>query len=217
MRINIERKGDEVKKQIDKHYDALIKKLTKQRDELKQQVGNVVSLKKKSVTKQLQELGNAHKELLKTEKLKEVVENSSDHEVLSTEKEVKHCMQQVTNQYKKVSKNPVQSDNMEFHPSNLQFPQFGTVLVPDPIAIKVLSLPTHAFVNQPVVVNIVTMDHNGQQCCKKGSEVFAVVEDGKETHDLQVKDNKNGTYRTFYVATQPGKMKLSAQLNGQTL
>ena len=218
MREKIGEKGDQINKQIDEHYDSLVEELMMQKEDLKKQVHKVVSLKQEAVTAQLEEIGNVYKDLLKTNELKEVVINSSDHEILSTKKEVKHRMQQATSRYNKLSKKPVQSDSMEFLPSKIAFPQFGKMLVPDPIAIEVATLPSHAFVNQPIQVTIATKDHNGKRCLKGGSLISAVVENGKDAYDLEVTDNKNGSYSASFVSTKPaGKITLSVQLNGQTL
>jgi len=129
MMKDIKEQGDEVNKQIEEHYDELIQKLMKQKDQMKEKVHETISQKVEALTTQLKKVDSLQAELASMKESKAVVEKNSDQNVLCAKKQLIADMQRLTEKYKKLSKCPVQSDVMEFIPTEGSFPQFGNFFV----------------------------------------------------------------------------------------
>jgi len=125
MKVKIRQQGEEVNKEIDQHYDELVQKLMEQKEQLKQQVHDTVSQNKKVLTTQLEEVEYVQAEMLSMKELKEAVEKSSDQEALSAKKQVIDRMQQLTDKYKKLNSQPVESTKLHFVPNKGLLPKFG--------------------------------------------------------------------------------------------
>ena len=220
MGKKIRRQGDEVDKKIDQHYDELVKKLMKQKEELKQRAHDAVSQKEKALRAQLGEVEYAQAEVLSMKELKDAIEKSSDQEALSAKKQVIDRMQQITDKFKKLNTDPVQSATMEFVPSKESFPQFGQLFTHiDPGACEVVNLPNHRIpVGKELKFSIITKYRNGSRCSIGGSEVSVQLEcNTGEVRSAQVKDNNDGSYMASLVAQQVGEVKLSVSINGQQI
>ena len=119
------RRGEEVDKKIDQYYDELLQKLMKQKDEVKQQAHDAVSQKEKAMITQLEEVASMQAKFMSMKELTDALEQSSDQEALSAKREVTDRVQQLTNVYKKVNIQPVESAAMDFIPTKEPFPVFG--------------------------------------------------------------------------------------------
>ena len=76
-----------------------------------------MSQKERALRVQLDEAEHAQVEVLNMKELKDTIEKGSDHEVLSAKKQVIHCMQQITDKFKKLNTDPLQSAKNHFHSS----------------------------------------------------------------------------------------------------
>ena len=111
----IRRRGEEVDKKIDQYYDELLQKLAKQKDEVKQQALDAVSQKQKAMITQLEEVASMQAKLMSMKELSDALEQSFDHEALSAKKQVTDRVQELTDKYKNLINQPVESAVMEFY------------------------------------------------------------------------------------------------------
>ncbi|XP_065908696.1 E3 ubiquitin-protein ligase TRIM71-like [Dysidea avara] len=214
----IRKQGDEVNKQIDRHYVELVEKLMKQKDQVKQQVRDTVSQKEKALTTQLDEVDSTQAKLVSMKELNDALEKSSDQEALSAKKQVIDGMQQLTEKYKKVNKHPVQSASMEFTPSKDPFPQFGSFSAVNLYSSEVANLLQSIIVGKMVEVTIITKDSNGDHCSTGGHKVF--VQSKSFTGNVtvgEVRDNNDGSYVASLVGENVGEAKLHVSINGQEI
>ena len=219
MRKKIRRRGEEVDKKIDQYYDELIQKLMKQKDEVKQQAHDAVSQKEKAVTTQLEEVASMQAELMSMKELTDALEQSSDQEALSAKKQVSDHVQQLTNKYKKLNIQPVESSAMDFVSTIEPFPLFGHLFAyVNSHNSEVINLPQCIPVGKKVELVIVTKDSNGDHCVKGGSQVCVQLK--SFTGDVtagEVRDSNDGSYMASFVAEQVGEAKLSVAINGEQI
>ena len=172
MKKKIKRRGEEVDKKIDGYYDELMQKLTKQKDEVKQQAHDAVSQKLEVLTTQLEEVTLMQAELMSMKELTDALEQSSDQEALSAKKQVSDCVQQLTNEYKKLKFQPIKSSAMDCVPTKDPSPLFVNLYAyVDPYATEVNSLSQCALVGKKVEFMIITKFKSGGTCSTGGSHV----------------------------------------------
>ena len=219
MKKKSRRRGEEVDKKIDRYYDKLLLKLTKQKDEVKQQAHDAVSQKEKAMITQLEELESMQAELMSMKELTDALEQSSDQEALSAKREVTDRVQQLTNAYKKVNIQPVESATMDFVPTKEPFPAFGHLFAyVNPHTSEVIKLIECTLVSKKVEFTIMTKYRNGCPCISGGSQVSVQLK--SFTGDVtagEVRDNNDGSYMASFVAEQVGEAKLSVSINGEQI
>ena len=219
MKKKIRRRGKEVDKKIDQYYDELLQKLMKQKDEVKQQAHDAVSQKEKAVTTQLEEVASMQAELMSMKELTDALEQSSNQEALSAKKQVSDRVQQLTNKYKKLNIQPVESSAMDFVPTKEPFPLFGHLYAHvNPHTSEVTKLSQSTLVGRKVEFSIVTKDSNGNRCIKGGSQVCVQLK--SFTGDItagEVRDNNDGSCMACFVPEQVGEAKLSVAINGEQI
>ena len=219
MKKKIRRRGEEVDKNIDRYYDELLQKLMKQKDEVKQQARDAVSQKEKAMITQLEEVASMQAKLMSMKELTDALEQSSDQEALSAKREVTDRVQQLTNAYKKVNIQPVESAAMDLVPTKETFPVFGHLFAyVNPHTSEVIDLTRRILVGKKVEFAIVTKDSNGGPCIRGGSQVSVHLK--SFTGDVtagEVRDNNDGSYMASLVAEQVGQAKLSVSINGEQI
>ena len=162
MKKKTRRRGEEVDKKIDRYYDELLQNLMKQEDEVKQQASDAVSQKEKAMITQMEEVASMQAKLMSMKELTDALEQSSDQEALSAKREVTDRVQQLTNAYKKVNIQPVESATMDFVPIKEPFPVFGRLFAyVNPHTSEVINLTRYILVGKKVEFAIVTKDSNG--------------------------------------------------------
>ena len=213
------RRGEEVDKKIDRYYDELLQKLMKQKDEVKQQARDAVSQKEKAMITQLEEVTSMQAKLMSMKELTDALEQSSDQEALSAKKQVTDRVHQLTNAYKKVNIQPVESAAMDFVPTKDPFPVFGHLFAyVNPHTSEVNNLPQCTLVGKKVEFAIVTKDSNGDRYVKGGSQVSVQLK--SFTGDVtagEVRDNNDGSYMASFVAEQVGEAKVLVSINGEQI
>ena len=213
------RRGEEVDKKIDRYYDELLQKLMKQKDEVKQQAYDALSQKEKAMITQLDEVTSMQAKLLSMKELTDALEQSSDQEALSAKREVTDRVQQLTNAYKKVNIQPVESAAMGFVPTKKPFPVFGHLYAyVNPHTSEVINLKQCNVVGKKVEFTIITKYRNGGPCISGGSQVSVQLK--SFTGDVtarEVRDNNDGSYMASFVAEQVGEAKLSVSINGEQI
>ena len=210
------RQGEEVDKKIDQYYDELLQKLMKQKDEVKQQARDAVSQKEKAMISQLDEMTSMQAKLMSMKELTDALEQSSDQEALSVKKQVTDRVHQLTNAYKKVNIQPVESAAMDFVPTKDPFPVFGHLF--DPHTSEVHNLPQCTLVGKKVEFMITTKYINGGPCISGSSQVSVQLK--SFTGDVtagEVGDNNDGSYMGSFVAEQVGEAKVSVCINGEKI
>ena len=212
-------RGEEVDKKIDRYYDELLQKLMKQKDEVKQQAHDAVSQKEKAMITQLEEVASMQAKLMSMKELTDALEQSSDQEALSAKKQVTDRVQQLTNAYKKVNIQPVESAAMDFVPTKEPFPVFGHLFAyVNPHTSEVINLPQCTLVGKKVEFTIFSKDSNGDCYVKEDSQVSVQLK--SFTGDVtagEVRDNNDGSYMASFVAEQVGEAKLSVSINGEQI
>ena len=212
----IRKHGEDVNKEIEQHYDRVIQQLIEQRDQLKQQARNTLSQEEKVVTTRLEEVEYAPAETMSMKELNDALEKSSDQEVLSAKKQVTDRMQQLTNKYKKLKAQPVQSAVMEFIPIKQPFPQLRllcSTAKPDPHNCETADIiPGYTFVGKEVKFTIITNDYKGCRCYQEDNQVSVHLGVKATT---QIKDNKDGSYIASFNTLQVGQVKVSVLVNGE--
>ena len=213
------RRGEEVDKKIDRYYDDLLQKLMKQKDEVKQQAHDAVSQKEKAMITQLEEVASMQAKLMSMKELSDALEQSSDQEALSAKREVTDRVQQLTNAYKKVNIQPVESAAMDFVPTKEPFPVFGHLFAyVNPHTSEVIDLTECSLASKKVEFTIITKYRNGGPCISGGSQVYVQLK--SFTGDVtagEVRDNNDGSYMASFVAEQVGEAKLSVSINGEQI
>ena len=213
----IRKRGEEVDKNIDSNYDKLLEKLMKQKDEVKQQARDAVSQKEKAMIAQLEEVASMQAKLISTKELTDALEQSSDQEALSAKKQVTDRVERLTNAYKKVNIQPVESSTMEFIPTKDPFPVFGHLFAyVNPRTAEICNLTECTLVGKKVEFTIITKYRNGGPCISGGSQVS--IQLTSFTGDVttgEVWDNNDGSYTASFVAEQVGEVKLSVSINGE--
>ena len=211
------RQGEEVDKKIDRYYDELLQKLMKQKDEVKQQAHDAVSQKEKAMITQLEEVTSMQAKLMSIKELTDALEQSSDQETLSAKKQVTDRVHQLTNAYKKVNIQPVESAAMDFVPTKDPFPVFGHLFAyVNPHTSEVNNLPQCTLVGKKVEFTIVTKYRNGDPCTSGGSQVSVQLK--SFTGDVtagKVRDNHDGSYMASFVAEQVGEANVLVCINGE--
>ena len=192
----------------------------KQKDEVKQQAHDAVSQKEKAVTTQMEEVTSMQAELMSMKELTDALEQSSDQEALSAKKQVSDRIQQLTNKYKKLNTQPVESSAMDFVPTKEPFPLFGHLYAyVNPHTSEVINyLSQHIIVGKKVEFAVFTKDINGDHCVKGGSQVCVQLK--SFTGDVtagEVRDNNDGNYMASFVAEQVGRQRLSVAINGEQI
>ena len=213
------RQGEEVDKKIDQYYDELLQKLMKQKEEVKQHAHDAVSQKEKAMITQLEEVTSMQAKLMSMKELTDALEQCSDQEALSAKKQVTDHVHQLTNAYKKVNIQPVESAAMNFVPTKDPFPVFGHLFAyVNPHTSVVNNLPQCTLVGKKVEFTIITKDSNGDCCVKGGSQVSVQLKSftGNVTA-VEVKDNNNGSYMASFVPEQVGEAKVLVSINGEQI
>ena len=212
-------RGEDVDKKIDQYYDKLLQKLMKQKDEVKQQARDAVSQKEKAMITQLEEVASMQAKLMSMKELTDALEQSSDQEALSAKREVTDRVQQLTNAYKKVNIQPVESAAMDFVPTKEPFPVFGHLFAyVNPHTSEVINLPQCTLVGKKVEFTIFSKDSNGDCYVKEDSQVSMQLK--SFTGDVtagEVRDNNDGSYMASFVAEQVGEAKLLVSINGEQI
>ena len=151
--------------------------------------------------------------------LTDALEQSSDQEALSAKKQVSDRVQQLTNKYKKLNIQPVESSAIDFVPAKESFPLFGNLYAyVNPHTFEVTGLPQCITVGKMVEFTIITNDSNGDRFVKGGSQVCVQLK--LFTGDVtagEVRDNNDGSYMASFVAKQVGEAKLSVAINGEQI
>ena len=212
------RRGEEVDKKIDRYYDELLQKLMKQKDEVKQQAHDAVSQKEKAMTTQMQEVASMQAKLMRMKELTDALEQSSDQEALSAKRKVTDHVQQLTNAYKKVNIQPVESAAMDFIPTKETFPVFGHLFAYVNPYTSEVKLPRCTLVGKKVEFTIFSKNSNGDCYVKEDSQVSVQLK--SFTGDVtagEVRDNNDGSYMASFVAEQVGEAKLSVTINGEQI
>ena len=220
MKKKTRSRGEDVDKKIDRYYDELLQKLMKQKDEVKQQAHDAVSQKEKAMITQLEEVASMQAKLMSMKELTDALEQSSDQEALSAKREVTDRVQQLTNAYKKVNIQPVESAAMDFVPTKEPFPVFGHLFAyVNPHTSEVINLTPYILVGKKVEFAIVTKDSNGGPCIRGGSLVSVRLKlfSGDVNTAGEVRDNNDGSYMASFVAEQVGEAKLSVSINGEQI
>ena len=219
MKKKIRRRGEEVDIKIDRYYDELLQKLMKQKDEVKQQAHDAVSQKEKAMIMQLEEVASMQAKLMSTKELTDALEQSSDQEALSAKREVTDRVRQLTNAYKKVNIQPVESAAMDFVPTKEPFLVFGHLFAyVNPHTSEVTNLPQYAHVGKKVEFTVMTKYRNGSPCISGGTQVSMQLK--SFTGDVtagEVRDNNDGSYMASFVAEQVGEAKLLVSINGEQI
>ena len=219
MKKKIKRRGEDVDKKIDRYYDELLQKLMKQKDEVKQLAHDAVSQKEKTMITQLEEVASMQARLMSMKELTDALEQSSDQEALSAKREVTDRVQQLTNAYKKVNIQPVESAAMDFVPTKEPFPVFGHLFAyVNPHTSEVINLTQRILVGKKVEFAVVTKDSNGGPCIRGGSLVSVGLK--SFTGDVtagEVRDNNDGSYMASFIAEQVGEAKLLVSINGEQI
>ena len=213
------RQGEEVDKKIDQYYDELLQKLMKQKDEVKQQAHDGVSQKEKAMITQLEEVTSMQAKLMSMKELTDALEQSSDQETLSAKKQVTDRVDQLTDSYKKVNIQPVESAAMDFVPTKDSFPVFGHLFAyVNPHTSEVHNLPRSTLVGKKVEFMITTKYIDGVPCISGGSQVSIQLK--SFTGDVtagKVVDNNDGSYMGSFVAEQVGEAKVLVCINGEQI
>ena len=189
----------------------------KQKDEVKQQAHDAVSQKEKAMITQLEEVTSMQAKLMTMKELTDALEQSSDQETLSAKKQVTDCVHQLTNAYKKINIQPVESAAMDFVPTKDPFPVFGHLFAyVNPHTSEVNNLPQCTLVGKKVEFTIVTKYRNGGPCISGGSQVSVQLK--SFTGDVtagEVRDNNDGSYMASFVAEQVGEAKVLVSIDGE--
>jgi len=210
---------DEVKEKIDQYYDDLNRKLLSQKDLLKQQVDKIESQEEKAVTQQLEEVETVQDKVMNMMSLHDAAMDSSDQEFLSAKKQIVDCMQKLTETYKKMNTQPLETAIVKFSPAPESFPRFGSIHVhANPEATEIINLPSNIIVGKEVECTIITKYVSGSQQFQGGDKVAVTLRSSNgSVTSANVADNDDGSHRVSFVVQQIGEYELSISINGQEM
>ena len=216
----IKEQATEIDQEIDKCYVEQLNQLNKHHRELKKQLRGAVSQKEDALNKQLKYVTSLQDEIKDIKKLREGLEKTSDHKVLSTKKQdMEIHVQKVSEWYKNVNREPVEYDNFEFVPAESYSFLLGHLFTfANPHTSEVINLPGIAYCGHKVEFKIIAKDSKGKNCTKGGSQVCVQLK--SFTGDVtagEVRDNNDGSYMATFVAEQVGEAKLSVAINGEQI
>ena len=225
----IKEQSDEVDREIDQIYDNIIQVVMEQKAEVKQQAQNIVSQKEETAAVQLEEVEDVQAQVSKIMEFGNVVEASSDQEILTAEKQVENHIQVLTEKYEDLTAQSTQSTMigiLEFVPTEdytvLNLPQFGQLFTCiDPTASTVTNLPSYAPVFTTVEFSIISKYHTGHHCHIGGSKVSVVLKSYSTQielkADITIRDRKDGSYLVSFAAKEVGKIKIFMSVNEQEI
>jgi len=220
MKERIRRQGNEVKQEIDQHYETLFQNLMMQKEKLKQQVDNIVLQKEQALSVQKSEVDPLHQDLLQMKRRRETLDGISDQEVLSEMQNITDSMQWLNINCQNLNKHPVQSATLEYIPTKDPLPHFGQLFVfGSPRTSEITNLSRNSvFVGERVQATIITKDCNGVPCSKGGCKISAELKsvNGYVTFG-EVQDKSDGSYMVSVAGKEIGKAKLSVFINGYEL
>ena len=213
MKEKIRRQGNEVKQEIDRHYETLVRNLMMQKEQLKQQVDAIVVQKEQALTLQRAEVDPVHQELVQMKQQSDTLDGISDHKVLSDGQNITDNMRRLTGNCQNLNRHPVQSATVEFVPTSNPFPQFGQLFVSaSPRTSEITNLPrsNSVFVGERVQATIIAKDCNGIPCSKGGCQMSADLKSVSGNITIgEVQDKNDGSYVVSVVGKEIGKAKLS--------
>ena len=220
-RNKIGAQADDIDKEIDRYYEELHQRLQQQRDELKKELHEACRQKKKEVALQLEQMENTQAQLQNIKELNGAMKNGSDQEALLMKKQVVDDVKRISDSYKNLDAQPVQSATMEFVPVEeykKSIPQLGHLSHGDVYPLNCeIDLPQYAFEGK-VKFLLVTRDKNNHLYHKGGSKVVIHAQSSRgDVTPVEVVDNKDGSYSASFVANQVGEVKLSITIKGQQI
>ena len=216
----IKEQANEIDQEIDKCYVEQLQELNKHHKQLKKQLRDAVSQKEEALKEQLKDVTSLQDEIKDIKKLQEGLEKTTDHKILTTEKqETEIHMQKVSEQYKNVNREPVEYDNFEFVPAESYSFLLGHLFTfANPHTSEVINLPGIAYCGHKVEFKVIAKDSKGKNCTKGGSQVCVQLK--SFTGDVtagEVMDNNDGSCMASCVAEQVGEAKLSVAINGEQI
>ena len=212
--------ASEIDQEIDKCYYEQLRKLNEHHKQLKEQLHDAVSQKETALKEQLQDMKSVQDELVKLAKLREDLEKTSDHKVLSTKKQgIESRIQKVGKQYKQLNTQPVVYDTLEFIAIKTCTSLLGNLFTSaNPNTSEAIYLPGITHCGHKVEFKIITKDSKGQECTKGGNQVSVWLK--SFTGDVtagEVRDSNDGSYMASFVAEQVGEAELSVSINGEQI
>ena len=219
IRDKIIKQKDEVKRKIDQYYDDLNRALMRQKEQLKQQVDKIESQEEKAVIQQLEKVETVQEKVMNMKSLHDEAMDSSDQEFLSAKKQIVDRMQKLTENYKQMNTQPLETAIVKFSPAPESFPKFGSIHVhANPEAMEIIHLPSNIIVGKEVECTIITKYVSGSQHFQGGDKVAVTLKSSKgNVTSASVTDNDDGSHRVSFVVQQIGEYKLSISINGQEL
>jgi len=219
MQEKVKEQAIEIDQQIDKCYGEQIEKLNEQCKQLKKQLQDAVSQKGKTLKKQLKCVKLLQSELMDIKELREGLEKTPDHKVLSTkEQHVKSHMEKVINQFANLNTQPMEYDNLEFVPKKSSFLLGDLFTFANPHTSEITNLPGIAYCGCRIEFKIIAKDSKGKNCTKGGNQVCMQLK--SFTGDVttgEVMDNNDGSYMASFIAEQVGEAELSVSINGEQI
>ena len=210
---------NKINQQIDDYYDRLQLKLLQQKENLKKELQDISTQKKKAVSLQLEQIEHNKAQLESMKELNNAVIGGSDQEVLFMKKQISEDVKRLTNYYKELKTEPLESATMQFIPVEGWFPQFANLFYSDvdPLNSMVDKILPFAHLNKDFKFTILTKDAQGHICSNGGSKVIAQAQSSNTGNitTLVTRDNQDGSYEAFFVPKEVGEVKLSVIINGR--
>ncbi|XP_065891996.1 tripartite motif-containing protein 2-like [Dysidea avara] len=210
-KINLQ--ANDIDKDISKHYEQVQQLLQQQREDLRKEVQEALMQKKNKVLVQLERMEDIRTELECLKELNDEMKRGSDQETLLMKKCVLDDMKKLSDCYKKMDTEPVESATMEFMPvkedeqGNL-LPMFGMVYT---VEFEFVGAPEYAFAREETEFNII-----GNSSNKRRSEVIVQAQSSRgDVIPVKVVGDSNGNYLASFIAHRIGGVKILATTNGQ--
>jgi len=215
----ISKQGDDMITDIDKVYGDLIQNLIKQRDYIKKEVHEAVSQKDKVVRAQLNEVELLQAEASGVIDLFDKVQRGSNQEALSMKKQATDRMQKLSERYKGLNTQPLESDTMELVFHNISLPIFCRLFVNvDPTSCEIDNIPERIYKHVKSELKILAKYDSDNKCLKGGSRVSVQLEyNTGNVINAEVTDNNDGSYTASFEAPEVGKTKVLAFINDEEI
>ena len=124
VRIKIRKQSNEISKDIDLHYDKVIKNLLEQKEQVKQQLHGTVLEKERALTGQLEEVIQTQEDISDIKRIRDAVQENQDQEFLSGRDQLVSSLDRLIKKCEKLGQKPAESASINVTFANEPLPQF---------------------------------------------------------------------------------------------
>jgi len=209
----IEIKANDVEREIDKYFQWFQQQLQQQKEQLKKELHNASIKKKKEFSIQQQLLEGTKGELESLKELNDVIKKGTYQDTLLMRKEVVDDIKRLSDCYKEMDRDPVESAAMEFVPVKIyeeSLPRFGKIYAS---GYELSVIDTYALEGKVTGMASFTIAPNKHlKFDQIHAQAHSIAGSMKPT---KINLHRNGLYSFVFTGLPVGEMSLSVAIKGQ--